>query len=363
MIKGIEFHSIIGNIFPDTKGLGISEQLQTCCPRCQEEQGLSYPDGKFNLEINTAKGNGTFHCWSCEPKFSGSLKRLIYLYGSKSDYDLFKSYATIYTNNYSYENNDDEQEFIQIRLPEEMILFSKMEEGNSEHFEAYNYLVNERKISREIILKYRFGFCTTGKYAKRIIVPSYDGCGDITYFIGRSYNPKERKMKYKNPPVDKNKIIFNEGFINWDSTVFLCEGVFDAFSLPNAIPLLGKTLSVILFNKLNELKPNIIVLLDPDAIKNAINLYQTLHTIYVGCEDRIRIVELPIKEDIDRLRKDYGIEKVIETLYTARKLNNNDCFINKLTKPYDNSSRAGKGRYDSYSKYFEWKSTSARKTI
>jgi len=350
--RGQEFYSIIQNIFGDVHGTG--PQFQVECPICQ--------DNKFNLEINTAKGKGIFKCWSCQsPPFSGSLSKLIYLYGSKSDYALYKSYASIYSN-YSYENNNDEQEYVQVKLPSEMILFSKIEEGNPEHFEAYNYLINERKINRELFLKYRFGFCTTGKYAKRIIVPSYDMTGDVNYFISRSYDSKE-KRKYLNPVADKNKIIFNEGFINWDSTVFLCEGVFDAFSLPNAIPLLGKTLSITLFNKLNELKPNIIVLLDPDAIKNAINLYQTLHNIYVGCEDRIRIVELPIKEDIDRLRKDYGIEKVIETLYTARKLNNNDCFINKLTKPYDNSSRAGKGRYDSYSKYFEWKSTSARKTI
>ena len=108
MVKGQEFHAIIQNIFEDVNGYLQSEQVQVNCPRCQEREGLPYPDGKFNLEINTGKRK--FHCWKCdEPKFSGSLKRLIYLYGSKSDYDLFKSYATIYTNNYSYENNDDEQ--------------------------------------------------------------------------------------------------------------------------------------------------------------------------------------------------------------------------------------------------------------
>jgi len=352
MIKGLEFHSIIGSIFPDAKGLGVSEQIQAECPICGG-------GNKRNLEISTSKL--VFRCWSCEPKFSGSLKRLIYLYGSKSDIDLFKSYASIYNSgSYSYENNNEEEEYIQIRLPEEMILFSKMEEGNPEHFEAYNYLVNDRKISRDIILKYRLGFCTTGKYAKRIIIPSYDNAG-LNYYISRTYDKKEKKMKYKNPTIDKNKIIFNEGYINWDSTVYICEGVFDAFSLPNAIPLLGKTLSTTLFNKLNELKPKIIVLLDPDAIKNAILLCQTLLTIYVGCEDRIRIVELPIKEDIDKLRKDYGMDKVIETLYTARKLNNNDYFMSKLSKPYDNRNRAR--RYNTYSKYFEWESTSAKRAI
>jgi hypothetical protein len=70
-----------------------------------------------------------------------------------------------------------------------------MDSGNLEHFEAYNYLINDRKISREIILKYRLGFCTTGKYANRIIIPSYDAKGEINYFVSRTYDPTVKKKK------------------------------------------------------------------------------------------------------------------------------------------------------------------------
>jgi hypothetical protein len=360
LIRGQEFHSIIQNIFGDVQGLNQSEQVQVNCPRCQEREGLSYPDGKYNLEINTRKK--LFRCWKCdEPRFSGSLGRLIRTFGSHADYEMYKSYVGVFQD---YIYDEDEKEYVQVKLPEEMILFSQMETGNSEHFEAYNYLVNERKISREIILKYRLGFCITGKYAKRIIIPSFDKNGEVNYFVGRYYGTDQKirkKLPYLNPYADKDMIIFNEGLVNWDSTVYLVEGAFEMLSFPvNIIPMLGKTLSTTLFLKLQELKPDVVVLLDPDAYKNGIELYYMLYTIYVGCEERVRIVKLPTKEDLDELRRNQGIDEVIKSLYSARGLILDDYFINKLQKPYD---KKGAGRYGTRSKYFEWKSTSARNTI
>lgn len=353
-VQGFEFHSILQNIFGEVRGVNNSSQLQINCPRCSEEQNLAEGDGKFNLEISTSKK--MFRCWRCsDPSFSGSLGKLIKIYGSQLDYDLYKSYAGVYSD-YSYE---DEDNYVQVKLPDEMILFSQMEANNLEHFEAYNYLINVRKISRETILKYRLGFCLKGKYERRIIIPSYDAQGEITYFVGRSYNPKEMKRKYLNPIADKDKIIFNEGFINFDSTVFLVEGVTDMFSVPNAIPMLGKTISTLLYLKLKEIKPDVIILLDPDAYKNSIELYYKLHTIYVGCEEKVKLVKLPTMEDIDELRRNQGIEKVIECLHTARGLTTEDYFINKLQKPYEKRN----GRYDSNSKYFEWKQGSTGNAI
>lgn len=356
MIRGNEFHSIIKNIFDDVQGYMQSEQLQVNCPRCQEREGLSYPDGKFNLEINTAKR--MFRCWKCdEPRFSGSLGRLIRTFGTFADYEMYKAYAGIF---HDYEYSEDEKEYAPIKLPDEMILFSQMDGNNLEHFEAYNYLILDRKISRDVILKYRLGFCTTGKYAKRVIIPSYDMNGEINYFVGRSYDPAEKKKKYLNPYADKDKIIFNEGFVNWDSVVYLVEGAFEMLSFPvNIIPMLGKTLSTTLFLKLKELKPEVVVLLDPDAYKNAIQLYYMLYTIYVGCEDRVKIVKLPTEEDLDELRRNQGIDEVIDSLYGARGLNTEDYFIQKLENQYDKRAR----KYVPNSRFSQWKSTGSKNFI
>lgn len=358
MVRGQEFHAIIQNVFGEVQGLNVSEQLQINCPRCAEDQNLPNGDGKFNLEINTARR--VFRCWKCDnPKFSGSLGRLIRIFGTSIDYDLYKSYADIY-GDYIFE--EDEKEYIPVKLPEEMILFSEMDATNSEHFEAYNYMINVRMISRDIILKFRLGFCTTGKYEKRIIIPSYDKNGEVNYFVGRNYDIVNKKKKpYDNPKSDKDKIIFNEGLINWDSTLYLVEGAFEMLSFPvNITPMLGKTISTTLFFKLKELKPNVVVLLDPDALKNAIELFYMLHTIYVDCEERVRIVKIPYEKDMDELRKNRGIDEVIKSLYSARGLTVDDYFINRLTKLYDKQRTR---RYGSDSRYFERKSDSTRNII
>ena len=359
-IRGLEFHTIIENIFGEVKGLNVSEQLEVNCPRCGELLGHS--DGKFNLEINTNRR--LFRCWCCsDPPFSGSLKKLIWTFGTSIDYDLYKSYASIYSEYEDYED-DDEKEYVAVKLPEEMVLFSQMDALNTEHFEAYNYLINVRMISRDIILRYRLGFCTNGKYEKRIIIPSYDKNGDVNYFVGRNYDiANKKKHPYDNPRSDKDKIIFNEGFVNWDSTVYLVEGAFEMLSFPvNIIPMLGKTISTTLFYKLKELKPNVVVLLDPDAHKNAIELYYTLHDIYVDCEERVKIVKIPYEKDMDELRKKRGIDEVIKSLRGARGLTVDDYFSIKLSKPYDRHNQ-GAGRYSSNSKYFGWKQDSTRNTI
>ena len=359
MIRGQEFHSIIQNVFTEVNGLQVSEQVQVNCPHCQERDGLAYPDGKFNLEINTAKR--MFRCWKCdEPRFSGSLGRLIRTFGSSIDYDLYKSYAGNY-DDYVFDE-DDEKEYVAVKLPEETIFFSQMDATNIDHFEAYNYLINERMISRDIILKYRLGFCVTGKYEKRIIIPSYDKNGEVNYFVARNYDVENKKIKpYDNPKSDKDRIIFNEGFINWDSTVYLVEGAFEMFSFPvNITPMLGKQIGSALFLKLKELKPDVVVLLDPDAYKNAIELYYTLHNIYVGCEERVKIVKIPYEKDLDLLRKNRGIDEVIKSLYGARGLTVDDYFIKALSKPYD---KQGTKRYNSNSKYFGWESNGTRNTL
>lgn len=361
MIKGIEFHSLLEHIFDEVKGINVSEQIQINCPRCQESAGLSHPDGKFNLEINTATRR--FRCWKCdEPKFSGSLGKLLYTFGTKADYEIYKSYAVSFADYNIAEENDYEEEAPEklVDLPSEMILFSEMDITNPEHFEAYNYMVIERKISREILLKYRIGFCVEGKYKRRIIIPSYNKNGIVNYFVARSYDEftiKTLKKPYDNPKSDKSSIIFNEGFVNWDSTVYLVEGAFEMLSFPvNIIPMLGKTLSPYLFIKLKEIKPQVVIVLDPDAYKNAIELFYQLQNIYIGCEERVKIVKLPNNDDLDEVRKKYGNDEVIKHLRTARQLTIDDYFIRKLTTEYGKGQ--GYNRRESYSKYFTWKERS-----
>jgi hypothetical protein len=345
MVRGKEFHPIIERIFGDVRGYLEVEQIQVNCPRCQEREGLSTPDGRYNLEINTAKR--IFRCWKCDsPRFSGSLKRLIRLYGTKFDLEMYEDYGG--DEFYSYRDSEADEEIGYVDLPKEYISFKNMNEFDILHTEAYKYMLLERQISKEIMYKYNLGFCVDGRYDGRIIVPSYDDEGRLNYFLARAFR-KGMKPPYLNPKLDKDKIIFNEGLINWDSTIYIVEGVFEMFSFPiNTVPMLGKTISKTMFMKLNEKKPPVVIILDPDAMKDAIEMFQKLQAIYVGQEDKLRIVELPGDNDLDEVRRKMGINKMNEYIQNARQLKLEDFF---KFKKYEEE---GKG-YRTYSGYQKWR--------
>jgi len=134
---------------------------------------------------------------------------------------------------------------------------------------AYNYLRN-RNITKLDILKYNLGYCEYGRYKNMIIIPSYNGEGELNYFTSRSFD-KEAYIKYRNPDCSRDIIPF-ELFINWDVPVILCEGPFDAMAIKrNAIPLLGKNIQQSLLKKLVQSKvQKVYISLDTDALKQSL---------------------------------------------------------------------------------------------
>jgi len=135
---------------------------------------------------------------------------------------------------------------------------------------ALSYLY-KRGITDSDILKYDIGYCDSGLYSNRIIIPSYDSDGKLNFFVGRDFY--NGKMKYRNSTTSKDIIGFDL-FINWDEPIILCEGVFDAMAFKrNAIPLFGKTVMNKLKKKIIESRVKTIYLgLDGDAIEDTVKL-------------------------------------------------------------------------------------------
>jgi hypothetical protein len=337
MIGISELSNIISDVFDhDVRNKGRVQQ-QVNCPRCQERYDLSQPDGKYNLEINLLKHQ--FRCWKCDEdsKFSGSLLYLLnivqrYGYGSQDLVQEYKNHILIFgiaSNDYA-----DEEIIQQAKLPDEIVFFKDMIEFLPDHLEPYNYLINTRKLSHDLILKYNLGFCLEGRFKNRIIVPSYDRFGRINYFVGRAF--KKIKPTYLNPDADKDHIIVNEKNLNFDSTIYIVEGMFDLFAIPlNTTATLGKLLSSALYNALKENKPNVIVMFDPDAFANMVAVYETIYHMY-GSEfqHKVRMVEIKGKQDIDEIRRLSGEEKVKEILRSARQLEEADYFKFKNNNTY-----------------------------
>ena len=275
-------------------------QISFDCPVCAIEKGLDQTDGKGNLEINY--GKHVYKCWACSETNSthGPLGKLFDQFASKKQK---KVYLLIKPE----ELKKEEEKKIQLRLPEGYTSFKDSNKRFIPHIEAMRYLTS-RGITEDIIKKYNIGYTVTGDYAYRIIIPSYDIDGTLNYFIARSWVPK--KMKYKNPPVPKDELIFNERLINWDKDIYLVEGVFDGFFLDNSIPMLGKKMSKLLFETLyNKAKGNIIICTDGDAWRDGLRVYDELNggVLY----NKIKIIKLPKDKDVCDLRgqiQDYYYE-------------------------------------------------------
>jgi DNA primase len=261
-------------------------QISFDCPECDDERH------KGNLEINYF--SHVYKCWSCGDTEGthGPLGKLFDKYGNKSQKKVYKVLQP-------EEFKPKEVRKEKLRLPNEFKLFKEVSETHPIRRQAYTYLTN-RGITNEIIEKYKIGFCSNGEFGGRVIVPSYTESGELNYFIARSWIPNTR-AKYKNPEAEKDKIIFNESLINWNQDIFLVEGVFDGFFLPNSIPMLGKHMSEKLFDTIYQrAMGKIIISLDGDAWSNAVKLYHELNG--GGLYGKIKILKLPEDKDVCDLR-------------------------------------------------------------
>ena len=89
--------------------------------------------------------------------------------------------------------------------------------------------------------------------------------------------------------------------IDWTKDIYLVEGAFDGLFLENAIPMLGKHMSELLFETIyKKAKSSVIICLDGDAWENAVKLYHELNggDLY----DKIKILKLPVDQDVCDLR-------------------------------------------------------------
>ena len=195
--------------------------------------------------------------------------------------------------------------------------------GNDKTIECKNALrfIKGRGFTSLDILRYNIGYCNSGKYKGRVIIPSYNHTGNLNYYTGRDMYPNSQ-LKYKNPPVSKDIIMF-ELFIIWNESVNLCEGVFDAMTIKiNAIPIMGKTLSHSLIEKIRQYKPKVNIILDNDAQKDAYVLGSMLANDGIV----VNVVELPKDEDPNTL----GFDKIWQLIKKSKTKDDSDLYKEKI---------------------------------
>ena len=279
------------------------------CPFCKHH--------KPKLEINfteNSEGINQWHCWACDKRGKKLIQLLKAIDTPKEKIAELKPYIKVNTQDSISTVTD------KAHLPKEFIpLTNTTNSVIAKH--ALTYL-KKRGITEDDIIKYNLGYCESGTYANRIIVPSYDENGILNYFTARSFE-KENPIKYKNPNSSRNIIPF-EFFINWDLPLILCEGPFDAIAIKrNVIPLLGKNIQSSLMKRIvmSSVK-KIYIALDKDAQKKALEFCQQL--MNEGKE--VYLVNMQDKDP-----SDMGFKNFTHIIQDTEPLTFSDLLYKKLT--------------------------------
>jgi DNA primase len=252
-------HEVIG--YHKTSG----PELLFKCPACDHY--------KHKLSVNLDKN--AFKCWICDYR-GRNIRRIIRRFGT---FPQLQKWDQI-TNRVDLERFADlfmegviEESEERVEFPTQFLSLASKTLPVTAKF-AYRYL-QERGVTNEDILRWKIGYCFEGEYRNRIIIPSFNDDGDVSYFIARSYNGDS--YKYKNPRASKN-VVFNELFVNWNEDLVLVEGVFDAIVAGNAVPILGSTLrpDSRLVRKIVFNDTPVYLALDPDAATKERKVIETL---------------------------------------------------------------------------------------
>ncbi len=303
MEKKSRVHSILNQVISRGGIEAKGPELIYYCPFCDHH--------KRKLQVNVDSQN--WHCWVCDAKGRSVFSLVKKIGVPKSVFTELSQIYDTYKETYGTVSKS-----IVGNLPKQF----KSLAGDSNgivFLHAKKYLLS-RGITEEDIVKYNIGFCIDGEYGGRIIVPSYDANARLNYFVGRSIYPG--KLKYKNPPVSKDIVAF-ELYVNWNEPIILCEGVFDAMAIKrNAIPLLGKTLSQSLLNRLVFNKvPEVIIALDADALDTSIKISQRLMRYGL----KVKRVVLEEKDP-----SELGFEKMLQMVYAATPVNHYELILQKI---------------------------------
>jgi len=230
------------------------------CPYCKHHKH------KFSVNIH----KNVYKCWICDTRGS-NLFRVFRRFGSFSEQEKWKELTGQKQdlNEFDQLFREETEEHLAeqiLELPESFVSLTHPHSSRS-HQRATKYLT-ERLIDKMDILRWKIGYCSTGPFANRIIIPSFNSEGDLNYFIARTF--ADDYQRYKNPSVSRD-IVFNELYVDFSEEITLVEGVFDALKATNAVPILGSTIRETskIFKKIVAHDTPVLMALDPDAKRKA----------------------------------------------------------------------------------------------
>lgn len=165
---------------------------------------------------------------------------------------------------------------------------------------AIKYL-HSRGITDRQIIKYKMGFCMSGEYQNRVIIPITEN-GELRFWVARAISKnafrKEMSPTNEDYQISKSEVIFNiDQAAKLYHSCVICEGLFDAMSFQSwGVSLLGKALYTeqlnILLDYRELLSDGVYVCLDWDAKKYATKIAEELSPYF-----NVKIINIPKELD------------------------------------------------------------------
>jgi hypothetical protein len=266
------------------------------CPACSKDR----PEKK-KLIIRIR--DGTHHCWVCDLK-GKTLKYTIKKFHPKRHAEYNGLYGDLQN-----QQAAEPEEFPMPSIPSGFKLLAQNYHSRDPDLRDTVSYAKGRKITLKDSWRFKLGSCTTGRFKRRLIIPSFDCEGTLNYFVARSIDGKW--PKYINAKYPKRDFIFNELYLNWKKPITLVEGPFDLFkSGENSTCILGSSLNerYMLFQKIIQNKTPVLLALDADAEDKTMKIAENLYQYGVD----IRVVNCHGYEDVGEMsKKEFSIRKTV----------------------------------------------------
>lgn len=260
------------------------------CPYCDHHKN------KFSVNIE----KNVYKCWICDAR-GKNVFRVIRKFGDFKQQERWKELSgnreDLADINFLFDKPKKDQKLEEIlEMPESFNSLTRKSSSRS-HKRALRYL-SSRGIDKSDILKWKMGYCSSGQFEGRIIIPSFNRDGNLNYFIARTY--AENYKRYLNPPVSRD-IVFNELYVDFSEEVTIVEGVFDAIKAKNSIPILGSTIRETskLFIRIVENDTPVLLALDPDASKKT----EAIKKLFLKYGIEVRQVKYEDMRDLGEMSK------------------------------------------------------------
>jgi hypothetical protein len=292
-----------------------NDEIGLPCPYCPANK-----ENKLSINIDL----GVYNCFRCG--FHGRIEWL-----AKKHPNLFSRIEdSISTSAFArlkaYAKSSDKRE-IDSSVMRELKSVTAIEESDPH----YRYLLDrgwtEALISLYVPLK-----TNTLKFSDRVIIPVTDVDNKVVYFTARDITGIAPR-KYINPVADKNFVFTTKTPVDsvYVDDAFICEGIFDAFKIPGACALLGKTLNKAqhspLYNFLKKRK-NIYICFDPGTEKESERLAIELDSWFMNKTIKVMnwVSDRESSLDLGEVSKVYTYSKIMRFI----KENSHDAQLLKL---------------------------------